>query len=127
MEEVAQAIIIIDGKYLAVKEVDDIYWKLPGGKLENKETVEQALERELKEEIGITDFNIESRLSIFELPYKERYFRFYPFIITTNQIPCKTEENLTLAWLFLNRMLDKDQASSLNIIYSKLKDIGLIN
>jgi 8-oxo-dGTP diphosphatase len=47
-----------DGHYLLTTRPSDKdyggYWEFPGGKLEIGETVEQALRRELQEEIGIT-------------------------------------------------------------------------
>jgi 8-oxo-dGTP diphosphatase len=47
-----------DGRFLLTSrppgKVYEGYWEFPGGKLESAESVEQALRRELQEEIGIT-------------------------------------------------------------------------
>ncbi len=57
--EVAVGVLIrADGAFLLTSrpagKVYAGYWEFPGGKLEEGESVEQALRRELQEEIGIT-------------------------------------------------------------------------
>jgi 8-oxo-dGTP diphosphatase len=57
--EVAVGVLLRpDGQFLLTSrppgKVYEGYWEFPGGKIEVSETVEQALRRELQEEIGIT-------------------------------------------------------------------------
>lgn len=57
--EVAVGVLVRqDGRFLLTSrppgKVYEGCWEFPGGKLEQGETIEQALRRELKEEIGIT-------------------------------------------------------------------------
>jgi 8-oxo-dGTP diphosphatase len=57
--EVAVGVLVQpDGHFLVTSrptgKVYAGYWEFPGGKLEHGETVEQALRRELQEELGIT-------------------------------------------------------------------------
>ncbi len=126
LEEVANGVIIRNESYLAVKEKKDSYWKLPGGGLGEGETPEQALARELKEEIGVTDARLDIKLCEFNLNFKKRNFRFYSYLVKTNQEPRKNEEDLILEWQSLERMLDENQAPSQRIIYQSLKDLGII-
>jgi len=57
--EVAVGVLIAsDGRFLLTSRPEGKvyagYWEFPGGKLEGDESVEQALRRELEEEIGVT-------------------------------------------------------------------------
>ena len=63
--EVAVGVLIRpDGDFLLTSrppgKVYEGYWEFPGGKLESGETVEQALRRELQEEIGISIGSVEA-------------------------------------------------------------------
>jgi 8-oxo-dGTP diphosphatase len=57
MKQVVAAFIIRDGKLLICQRTEHqplpLKWEFPGGKIEPGETPEQALARELEEELGI--------------------------------------------------------------------------
>jgi 8-oxo-dGTP diphosphatase len=57
MKRVAAGILIKDGRFLIARRKQDQshagLWEFPGGKIEENETPQECLERELKEELGI--------------------------------------------------------------------------
>lgn len=71
MKDVTAAIIIRDGKVLitrrAAGQAHAGWWEFPGGKVEDGESPEECLYRELKEELGV-DTHIGNKLaeSIYE-------------------------------------------------------------
>jgi len=73
---VAAAIIYIDGRFLLSKRKAEQHqgnkWEFPGGKIDGDETVEQALVRELKEELNIDVVQQQSFMNLeFEYPEKK--------------------------------------------------------
>jgi len=54
-----------DGRLLLVKHTYDKYWYLPGGGRKESEPAENALARELREELGIREALIERHLATY--------------------------------------------------------------
>lgn len=50
---VAAAFIKVDNKFILLKEDKMDFWRVPGGRLEYGEKIEDTLKREMKEELGI--------------------------------------------------------------------------
>ena len=73
--EVAVGVLLRpDGDFLLTSrppgKVYEGYWEFPGGKMEQGETVEQALRRELLEEIGITIGPVQAwKVEIVDYPH----------------------------------------------------------
>ena len=73
------------------------YWEVPGGKVEKGETVFQALQRELQEELGI-QIQSSEELTVLEHDYPHAFVRLYVSIIrdwTGTPTGC---EGQTLSW-----------------------------
>jgi 8-oxo-dGTP diphosphatase len=80
--EVAAGLVFREGKLLITRRHADAHlgglWEFPGGKREGKETFEQCLVRELREELGI-EVQVEEALEDLEHAYPERtvYLKFF--------------------------------------------------
>lgn len=110
--KVVAAIIQKENKILATKRGYGEFinmWEFPGGKIESGETKEQALVREIKEEL-----NIEINVDKFAIDIEYQYPNFYLFmscfmcsikegsieLLEHNDGKCITKEELnTLNWL----------------------------
>lgn len=77
------------------------YWEVPGGKVEKGETVFQALQRELHEELGI-DVQSSEELTVLDHDYPHAYVRLYVSIIRDWKGAPIGREGQALSWEFIS-------------------------
>jgi 8-oxo-dGTP diphosphatase len=99
---VACAIIEKDGKVLATQRSASMSmpmkWEFPGGKIDDGESPEECLRREVGEEIGVT-VNVVLALSPHTHQYESFTVTLYPFVCTISFGEIILHEHAALKWL----------------------------
>ena len=117
------AAIIVDGDYVFATQRGygdwKDYWEFPGGKIEPGETPEEALCREIREELD-TEINIGEKISTIEYDYPEFHLSMDCYLaeVKTGELVLKEHE--------ASRWLDLDHIDSVDWLPADQTIIGLI-
>lgn len=120
--EVVAAVICCDGYFFATQrgygEFKD-YWEFPGGKIEPGEAPEDALHREIREELD-TEIRIDSFLSTIEHDYPAFHLTMHCFLCTVSSGKLTLKEHENAVWL------SKEQLESLAWLPADVKVVNEI-
>jgi 8-oxo-dGTP diphosphatase len=105
--EVAAGILLdAEGRYLLGQRPEGKpyagYWEVPGGKIEEGETVFSALKRELQEELGI-DIESSEELTVLEHDYPHAYVRLHVSVIRQWSGTPRGCEGQQLSWQVISK------------------------
>lgn len=118
---VACAIIIREEKVFVAKRSETmslpLKWEFPGGKINDNETEEECIHRELQEELNIK-VNIIGKLKNHYHIYGETKINLVPFIVKYNQGKIILLEHKEAGWFSKEELADLDWASA---------DIAILN
>lgn len=113
IKNVVAAIIYKNDKIFAAMRSEDGFmlnkWEFPGGKLEPGESDEQALVRELKEELGLDVFDVNFFMHV--------EYEYETFILKMNTYKCETHNEI--AGLFVHKkagFFDRTQLAKLDFL-----------
>lgn len=124
--EVVAAIIINNNKILCVQRGDNkreyiaFKYEFPGGKVEIGETREEALVREIKEELGIEITILEEFLTV-DHTYPDFNVIMHSFICGCENSEVQLSEHVALQWLPKKELFTLDWAAADIPIVQKLQ------
>ena len=99
--QVVASIIHQDGKILATQQGNDEYkglWEFPGGKMEPGETEEQAIVREIREELNV-EIGVEKKVCTVEYDYPAFHLTMHCFWCHIHSGVLELKEHLSARWL----------------------------
>lgn len=113
--EVVAAVLVDGDKYFVAKRKDSgelaKKWEFPGGKIELNETKEEALIRELKEELKI-DVEILKPLMTVNHEYNSFYLTLHAYLCKKTNGKIVLTEHLDSKWITVSEMNDLDFAAA---------------
>jgi len=124
MVHVAVGVVINDDKVLVAKRHQSQHqgglWEFPGGKIESTETVEDALTRELQEELSITPQKV-SRLIDITHEYSDKRVTLEVFLVTRYSGAVNHNEGQEVRWVTLEELTNYEFPEANIAIIDKLK------
>ena len=114
----AVALIVNNDRILFQKRKQDEFWALPGGKIRVGETTKETIMRELKEELGLKNFEAGDVATVSEYFFeygKDKYHQFIfghkvqvnnnEWILKSNEFDgIEKQENLVFKWFELEEL-----------------------
>ena len=124
--EVVAAVILRDGRVFATQrgygDFKD-YWEFPGGKMEKGESREDALKREIREELA-ADISVDQFLETVEYDYPKFHLILHCFLCSLNTKKVHLLEHESSLWLSADELDSVDWLPADLSLIRKLK--GLI-
>lgn len=123
--EVVAAIIEKDGAYFATQrgygEFEGL-WEFPGGKIEQGESAECALKREIQEELGI-NISIDSFLCTVDYDYPAFHLTMHCYICSVVAGNIELREHKSARWLTASSLLSVEWLPADNDVIEKLRTL----
>jgi 8-oxo-dGTP diphosphatase len=124
--DVAVGVIKDGNKIYISKRADDLHqggkWEFPGGKREKNESIEQALTRELSEEIGIK-VTKQSSFMLIEHDYGDKKVRLDVRLVEEFEGVASHQEGQQSQWVDIDNLSQYTFPDANEVIIEKLKTL----